>query len=135
MTPPDERAGLPPDQDAVRRLLAEARHDEPVPPAVAARLDAVLAELTADRRGPSGTIGTNRPDGFGVVEKIAEDIATGAAKAGRAGFDRLAHERKLDVVTFGDWKKIEEAEARAAREGSPREKFVDIAEMIKARDG
>lgn len=34
---------------AVRRLLAEARHDEPVPPAVAARLDATLAGLRAER--------------------------------------------------------------------------------------
>ncbi len=89
------------------------------------------------KRGPTGTIGTNRPDGFGVVEKIAEDLAAGVlghgGKQGRAGFDALAGERKLDIVTFRDWKKIEEAEARAAREGSPREKFVDIEAMIRAR--
>ncbi|MFV0643031.1 MAG: FAD-dependent oxidoreductase [Sphingomonadaceae bacterium] len=90
------------------------------------------------RRGPSGTIGTNRPDGFSVVEKIFEDVASGSigqtATMGRAGFDLLAHERKLNPVTFRDWKKIEEAEQRAAREGAPREKFVDIAAMINARD-
>jgi ferredoxin--NADP+ reductase len=88
------------------------------------------------RRGPSGTIGTNRPDGYSVVEKIGEDIANGtlgpARKQGRAGFDALATERGLDVVTFRDWKKIEEAEERAAREGAPREKFVDIEAMIRA---
>ena len=89
------------------------------------------------RRGPSGTIGTNRPDGYSVVEKIAEDVAAGvlgrSSKAGREGFDKLAAERGLDVVTFRDWKKIEEAEERAAREGAPREKFVDIEAMIRAR--
>lgn len=89
------------------------------------------------RRGPSGTIGTNRPDGYGIIEKIGEDIENGAlpesVKAGRAGFDALAAERNLDVVTFRDWKKIEEAEERAAREGAPREKFVDIEAMIRAR--
>lgn len=89
------------------------------------------------RRGPSGTIGTNRPDGYSVVEKIAEDMASGALggprKAGREGFDVIAEQRSLDVVTFRDWKKIEEAEERAAREGAPREKFVDIESMIKAR--
>jgi ferredoxin--NADP+ reductase len=88
------------------------------------------------RRGPSGTIGTNRPDGYAVIEKIEEDIASGtlgsARKQGRAGFDTLAAERALDVVTFRDWKKIEEAEEQAAREGAPREKFVDIEAMIKA---
>ena len=85
------------------------------------------------RRGPSGTIGTNRPDGFGVVEKIGEDIGAGAGKSGRAGFDKLAELRKLDVVTFRDWKKIELAENARARDGSPREKFVDVGEMIRAR--
>jgi ferredoxin--NADP+ reductase len=90
------------------------------------------------RRGPTGTIGTNRPDGFGVVEKIAEDMDGGTlgprGKEGRAGFDRLAEERGIEVVTFRDWKKIEEAEARAAREGAPREKFVDVEAMIRARE-
>jgi ferredoxin--NADP+ reductase len=90
------------------------------------------------RRGPSGTIGTNRPDGFAVVATIREDAEAGAigpaTKQGRPGFDALAAARGLDVVTFRDWKKIEEAEERAAREGAPREKFVDIeAMMIRAR--
>ncbi len=85
------------------------------------------------RRGPSGTIGTNRPDGFAIVEKIAEDFASGTSKSGRPGFDRLAQERRLDVVTFRDWKKIEEAEEARARTGAPREKFVDVAAMIAAR--
>lgn len=89
------------------------------------------------RRGPSGTIGTNRPDGYAVVEQIAEDIGAGvlgpARRQGRAGFDALAAERHLDIVTFRDWKKIEEAEEKAAREGAPREKFVDIEAMIRAR--
>ncbi len=89
------------------------------------------------RRGPSGTIGTNRPDGYSVVERIAEDIASGSLghgdRKGRQGFDELAKTRNLNVVTFRDWKKIEEAEERAAREGAPREKFVDVDAMIRAK--
>ena len=85
------------------------------------------------RRGPSGTIGTNRPDGFGIVEKIAEDIGAGAGKAGRPGFDALAAARGLEVVTFRDWKKIEAAEEQRARDGAPREKFVHVEDMIAAR--
>jgi ferredoxin--NADP+ reductase len=88
------------------------------------------------RRGPSGTIGTNRPDGFAVVETIAQDLASGAiapaARAGGAGFDALAAARGIDVVSFSDWKRIEQAEAGRAREGAPREKFLDIAAMIGA---
>jgi ferredoxin--NADP+ reductase len=84
------------------------------------------------RRGPSGTIGTNRPDGFAVIDLIAGDIGAGAGKAGRPGFDALAAARGLDVVTFRDWKKIEAAEEQRARHGAPREKFVDVADMIRA---
>ncbi len=40
---------LTPEQEAdVRRLLAEARHDRPIPADVVARLDAVLGDLSAD---------------------------------------------------------------------------------------
>ena len=85
------------------------------------------------RRGPSGTIGTNRPDGFGVIEKIAADLGSGGGKPGRAGFDALAQARALKVVTFRDWKKIEAEEEKRARDGAPREKFVDVAAMIAAR--
>ncbi|WP_321323397.1 FAD-dependent oxidoreductase [uncultured Parasphingorhabdus sp.] len=85
------------------------------------------------RRGPSGTIGTNKPDGFAIVDAIAEDIGAGGRKAGRAALDRLFAERGVETVTFRDWKKIEEAEIARAREGSPREKFTDIADMIAAR--
>ena len=84
------------------------------------------------RRGPSGTIGTNRPDGFGVVEMIAADQSAAADKSGGKGFDALAAARKLDVVTFADWKRIEEAEESRARDDAPREKFVVVDEMIRA---
>lgn len=84
------------------------------------------------RRGPTGTIGTNRPDGFAIVEKIAEDIGEGSGKAGRPGFDALAEERGIHVVKFTDWQKINEAEIANAREGAPREKFVAVEHMIEA---
>ncbi|MBX3561157.1 MAG: FAD-dependent oxidoreductase [Sphingomonas sp.] len=85
------------------------------------------------RRGPTGTIGTNRPDGYEVAEKIAADLAArGGGKEGRPGLDRLLDSRGVDVVTFRDWLKIEEAEAGRAREGSPREKFIAIADMLGA---
>lgn len=86
------------------------------------------------RRGPSGTIGTNKPDGAAVVEMIDEDISESSRKSGRAGLDSLLASRGVETVTFRDWKKIEEAEVARAREGSPREKFTDIADMIAARD-
>lgn len=86
------------------------------------------------RRGPTGTIGTNRPDGYEVAEKIAADLAGAAGrKQGREGLDALLAGRGVDLVTFRDWQRIEAAEAARAREGSPREKFVLIEEMLGAR--
>ncbi|MBO9623667.1 MAG: FAD-dependent oxidoreductase [Sphingomonas sp.] len=82
------------------------------------------------RRGPTGTIGTNRPDGFAVVEKIAEDLSEGGGKPGRAGLDSLLAERGVEVVTFRDWQKIDTAEIAAARAGSPREKFTSVEAML-----
>ena len=84
------------------------------------------------RRGPSGTIGTNRPDGYAVVDLIAEDIDLGNGKSGRAGLDKLLEKRGVRIVTYSDWKKIEVAEIAQARDGAPREKFVRVEEMIAA---
>lgn len=85
------------------------------------------------RRGPSGTIGTNRPDGFAIIDRIGEDFAApNSTKQGRAGFEALAHARGLDFVTFRDWRKIDEAEIARARDGAPREKFVAFDQMLAA---
>lgn len=85
------------------------------------------------RRGPTGTIGTNRPDGFAIAEKIAEDAPGGSGKAGRPGLDALLSSRNVDVVTFRDWQKIDAAEIAGARSDSPREKFTSVAGMLEAR--
>jgi ferredoxin--NADP+ reductase len=83
------------------------------------------------RRGPSGTIGTNRPDGFEVAEKIAAALGAGATeKAGGAAIDRLLDARGVRPVSFSDWQRIEAAEAARARAGAPREKFVSVADML-----
>ena len=87
------------------------------------------------RRGPTGTIGTNRPDGFMIAEAIAADQPEPAGKQGRAGLDALMAARGVDIVSFRDWQKIEAAEAARARDGSPREKFVAVADMMAARGG
>jgi NADPH-dependent glutamate synthase beta subunit-like oxidoreductase len=82
------------------------------------------------RRGPTGTIGTNRPDGFAIVEKIAADIGEGSSREGRPALDALLAERGVEVVTFRDWQKIDTAEIAAARAGAPREKFVSVDAML-----
>ncbi|MDP6602898.1 MAG: FAD-dependent oxidoreductase [Rhodospirillales bacterium] len=82
------------------------------------------------KRGPSGVIATNRPDGVAVAEYIRDDIGNGT-KPGRAALERLLEERGAQVVGFADWKKIEEAEEAGAGAPAPRRKFFRIADMLK----
>lgn len=84
------------------------------------------------RRGPTGTIGTNRPDGYAVVDLIAADTGDGSGKAGPDGLDALLARRGVQPVDFNDWQRIEVAETARARDGAPREKFVSVEEMIAA---
>ena len=86
------------------------------------------------RRGPTGTIGTNRPDGFLLAEHLATDLPADSAKQGRPGLDALLASRSIDVVTFRDWQTIDRAEIGQARTGSPREKFTSIETLLGARN-
>lgn len=86
------------------------------------------------RRGPTGTIGTNRPDGQGVANRILAEVKP-SGKPGRAGLEALVRERGLNIITFQDWKKIEAAEEKAARVPAPRQKFYRIEDLIKASKG
>lgn len=85
------------------------------------------------RRGPTGTIGTNKPDGVGVGAKILSEVIP-SGKEGRAALDKIVEERALNIVTFQDWKKIEAAEIGAADGDAPRAKFADIDEMVAIAD-
>jgi len=58
-----------PETDAVRRLLADARHDDPIPGDVAARMDRVLADLAAGRGTADATETADDPD-HGVVTRL-----------------------------------------------------------------
>lgn len=85
------------------------------------------------KRGPTGTIGTNKPDGVGMATKILEEV-TARGKTGRIGLDAIIKERDLQIVTFQDWKKIEAAEIDAAEGDAPRAKFSDLDEMVSLVD-
>ena len=85
------------------------------------------------RRGPSGTIGTNRPDGYEVAEQIAGGLPpVGGSKAGATALHSLIRQRGVEPTDFADWRRIEEAEAKQARAGSPREKMVRVEDWLAA---
>ena len=87
------------------------------------------------KRGPSGVIGTNKPDGKLAAQHILADFsATGGAKSGRAALQALLAERGVRAVSFAEWQTIEAAEIANAREAAPRKKFVTVSEMLAALD-
>lgn len=95
------------------------------------RIDERLYCVGWARRGPTGTIGTNKPDGNAVAAKILDEVQA-AGRDGRVGLDKLIRERELDIVTFEDWKRIEAAEVKAAHGEAPRVKFSDVDDMLAA---
>jgi NADPH-dependent glutamate synthase beta subunit-like oxidoreductase len=86
------------------------------------------------RRGPTGTIGTNRPDGYEVAELVAAEMPAGSSggRSGAAGLKPLLEERGVMATDYDDWRRIEETEIGRARPGSPREKFVRVEEWLAA---
>ncbi|MBO6827197.1 MAG: FAD-dependent oxidoreductase [Sneathiella sp.] len=84
------------------------------------------------KRGPSGTIGTNRLDSQQVVDRILEDTCGGPdpSKEGAAGLDKYCQTNNISVVSFEDWRKIDEVEKKRAGEHSPRRKFVRTRDML-----
>lgn len=99
---------------------------------VEGRIEPGLYAVGWIKRGPSGVIGTNKPDGDAAAEQIAADIGAGGAKPGRAALEALLRERRVRVVSFADWKTIEAAEVARARPPAPRRKFATVAEMLQA---
>ena len=85
------------------------------------------------RRGPTGTIGTNRPDGYEVADQIAAEMPPGSSqdRRGAEGLKRLLESRGVMATDYDDWRKIEQTEVSNARPGSPREKFVRVAHWLE----
>jgi NADPH-dependent glutamate synthase beta subunit-like oxidoreductase len=85
------------------------------------------------RRGPTGTIGTNRPDGYEVADLVAAAMPPGSPsdRPGAEGLKRLLEGRGVMPTDYDDWRKIEETEVANARPGSPREKFVRPEEWLR----
>lgn len=90
------------------------------------------------KRGPSGVIGTNKPDSHDTADRLLADLPTLAPCPNRApeAVDALLAERGIRFVTLADWQRIDAAEvARGQAAGKPRERFTRIDEMLAVLDG
>jgi len=87
------------------------------------------------KRGPSGVIGTNKQDAVETVHRMLETFLNEKMEAGKncANPDivPLLENRKVEYVSFADWKLIDVHETEAGqKQGRPRVKLTSIAEML-----
>jgi ferredoxin--NADP+ reductase len=81
------------------------------------------------KRGPSGVIGSNKPDAELVARHIQADLSESDCPGG-ARLAELLEARGVEWVSFDDWKAIEAAEIAAAAPGAPRQKLIRIKDML-----
>lgn len=85
------------------------------------------------KRGPSGVIGTNKPDSYETVASILADLPALAPcpTADSDALRELLRERGVRVVGFEDWKRLDALETERGKPlGKPREKFTRLQEML-----
>jgi len=89
------------------------------------------------KRGPTGLIGSNKPDGLETASAMLEDLPglVPAVEPAPDAVDRALAERGVRVVSFADWQRLDRlAIAAGAPSGRPRVKLGAVAEMLAALD-
>ena len=89
------------------------------------------------KRGPSGVIGTNKPDSVETAMCMLEDMQKGATfqptQPDVDSIDKLVRERQPRFFSFADWLALDKLEvAKGAAQGRPRVKFTSVEEMLAA---
>lgn len=92
------------------------------------------------KRGPSGVIGTNKPDSVATVEVMLADAAQAQSanglQADTEAVPSLLVRKNVQAVTFAGWKRIDQVEITDGKKiGKPREKLTTIAELLTAAQG
>jgi len=92
------------------------------------------------KRGPSGVIGTNKPDAAETADCIVADAAAGAlplpAAPDPAAVEALVRERQPQAIVFDDWARIDALETeRGKAAGRPRVKCTTVEEFLAAVKG
>ena len=89
------------------------------------------------KRGPSGIIGTNKPDAGETVDRMLEDAAAGAtldpAQPDAASAEELIRNAQPRFVSWDDWQQLKEIEeTRGKEQGRPRAKLTSVEEALAA---
>ncbi len=81
------------------------------------------------KRGPSGTIPTNRVEAQQVAQKIAQEISSGN-RPGSAALRELLEKRGARPVDYAGWRRIDAAELKGASSERCRRKLCSTNEML-----
>ena len=99
----------------------------------------VIGEYAAGwiKRGPSGVIGTNKPDAAQTVACMMEDQAAGrflaALEPDAAAAERTIRGRQPRCISYRDWLALDGIEvSRGRASGRPRLKFTRVEDMLAA---
>jgi len=87
------------------------------------------------KRGPSGVIGTNKPDAIETVATMLSDLphTPPAPQPDPTSIDGLLEERQLNFVTIEGWRILDRIEVEQGQaQGRPRVKFTRIQDMLEA---
>ena len=88
------------------------------------------------KRGPSGVIGTNKPDAAATVEAMLADTSATALPSictDPEVMPTLLTRKRVRYVTFFEWQNIDKTEiANGQRVGKPREKLTTIPTLLAA---
>jgi ferredoxin/flavodoxin---NADP+ reductase len=89
------------------------------------------------KRGPSGIIGTNKPDAVESVNMFLEDLGAGKVldpiDTSTETVCEWVKSRKPNYVTFADWEKLDAIELKRGEEtGRSRVKFTRVEDMLDA---
>jgi ferredoxin/flavodoxin---NADP+ reductase len=89
------------------------------------------------KRGPTGVIGTNKPDAAETVASMVEDLSRdrvlSPSEAERGAALSLVCQRQPQYISWADWQRLDALEvARGRASGRPRVKFTRVEEMLAA---
>jgi len=89
------------------------------------------------KRGPTGVIGTNKPDALDTVACMLEDAAAGIYthpdRPDAAAAEQTIRACQCDYFSYADWQRLDELEtALGAASGRPRVKYTSTEDMLEA---
>jgi ferredoxin/flavodoxin---NADP+ reductase len=89
------------------------------------------------KRGPTGVIGTNKPDAVETVEHMLDDLQAGRtlkpSQPRATAVEQFVRDRQPHYFSYSDWLRLDELElSRGAELGRPRLKFTNVEEMLAA---